>query len=576
MSTINRLKQGVSFLIAAVFCVTGAWTTMAMAEGSYCATVKIEIRQELTLERQAFDAHMRINNGLTNIALTDINVVVSFTDEEGNVVEASNDPSNTTASFFIRADSGNIDAYNSSDDCWPVDDVAPASSSDLHWLIIPAPGSADENPEGKLYYVGARLTYTMGGEEHVTEVSPDYIFVKPLPLLMLDYFLSQNVYGDDAFTPATEPSVPFTLGVRVKNTGHNTAYDLEIDSAQPKIIENEHNLLIGFSIIGSEVNGVTTENSLLVSFGDVAPNEAAVGRWQMICSLSGIFTEFSATVTHADELGGQLTSIIDGNPQTHFLVRDVLVDLPGRDANCDFLAKDGDTLRVYESEAVSSIWDTVVIDYSDVATFSGSGNNYTFSFSPGASEFVYARATDPFSGQKTITEVIRGDGKRIKAANAWLSKERKDPPSAGWDYYINVFDVASTGGYTVVFGTASANQPPVIDLVMAQNGVEGQLLSFDIQATDPEGLMPHLSISNLPDGASFTDNGDGSGTFTWMPAPGQAGSYMLSFRASDDELITMQIVPVTISAGNDSDGDGMDDNWELEHFGNLDRDGSGD
>jgi len=32
------------------------------ADDSVCARVKLEIRQELTLERQAFDAHMRIGN----------------------------------------------------------------------------------------------------------------------------------------------------------------------------------------------------------------------------------------------------------------------------------------------------------------------------------------------------------------------------------------------------------------------------------------------------------------------------------------------------------------------------------
>ena len=39
------------------------------AEESVCAVVKIEIKQEMTFERQAFDAHMQINNGLTTISL---------------------------------------------------------------------------------------------------------------------------------------------------------------------------------------------------------------------------------------------------------------------------------------------------------------------------------------------------------------------------------------------------------------------------------------------------------------------------------------------------------------------------
>ena len=48
-------------------------SSSALAAGSVCAEVKLEISQELTLERQAFDAHMRITNGLSNITLQDVN-----------------------------------------------------------------------------------------------------------------------------------------------------------------------------------------------------------------------------------------------------------------------------------------------------------------------------------------------------------------------------------------------------------------------------------------------------------------------------------------------------------------------
>ncbi|MCP4313302.1 MAG: calcium-binding protein, partial [Bacteroidetes bacterium] len=222
------------------------------------------------------------------------------------------------------------------------------TSADIHWLIIPAPGASNGLEQGTLYYVGATLSYTIGGEENVTEVSPDYIFVKPMPELTLDYFLPNDVYGDDAFTPEIEPSVPFSLGVRVLNSGDGTAKDLKIDSAQPEITENEQGLLIGFVIEGSEVNGQPATPSLLADFGDIESNTAGMARWIMTCSLSGQFVDIEATYSHSDELGGELTSLLEGI-NTHFLVRDVLVDLPGRDNIRDFLALDGGVYRVYES-----------------------------------------------------------------------------------------------------------------------------------------------------------------------------------------------------------------------------------
>ena len=39
-------------------------TTRPPAQESVCARVKIEFKQELTLERQAFDTEMRITNSL--------------------------------------------------------------------------------------------------------------------------------------------------------------------------------------------------------------------------------------------------------------------------------------------------------------------------------------------------------------------------------------------------------------------------------------------------------------------------------------------------------------------------------
>ncbi|WP_185234227.1 hypothetical protein [Teredinibacter franksiae] len=42
------------------------------AQESVCAIVKIEIQQELTLERQAFDAQMKINNALDDMPLDNV------------------------------------------------------------------------------------------------------------------------------------------------------------------------------------------------------------------------------------------------------------------------------------------------------------------------------------------------------------------------------------------------------------------------------------------------------------------------------------------------------------------------
>lgn len=402
-----------------------------------CAQVKIEIQQKLSLERQAFDAHMRITNGLDVSAIQNVGINLTFQDQAGNSVVATSDPTNTSALFFLRVDSlSGIAAIDGSGS------VGPKTTADIHWLIIPAFGAGGTQPQGKLYFIGATLTYALAGQTSTVTVTPDFVTVKPQPLLALDYFLAGEVYADDAFTPETEPPVPFTLGVRIKNVGGGTAARTSIESAQPRIVENAQGLLIGFQILDSYVNDQPSNKTLLINFGDIGPGASAIGRWNMVTTLSGRFIDLQADYTHADSLGGALTSLIQGIA-THLLVRDVKVDLPGRDNVRDFLALDGNVLKIYESEGT----DTAVIDQSAGAHLTpAAGGLYDLAFPP-TTGFAFVKLTDPFAGQAQPGPVVRSDGKTLPVENVWLSKTRNT--NLTWSYFVNFFDVNTTGSYTV-------------------------------------------------------------------------------------------------------------------------------
>ncbi len=564
---VRRERIGkISLMFLSLAAILARFILAPDAGYALCATVKIEIRQELTLERQAFDAHMRINNGLSDISIENVGVTVLFFDEAGDPVLASSDPDDTNASFFIRLDRmDNIESVDGNGT------VAPETSADIHWLIIPAPGASNGLESGTMYFVGATLAYTAAGQSESIEVTPDYIFVKPMPQLVLDYFLPTDVYGDDAWSPAVEAPVPFYLGLRISNKGEGYARSLKVESAQPKIVANETGLLIGFQIDGSTVNGQPATNSLLADFGDIAPNTAGMARWIMSCSLSGRFVEFDAEFSHADELGGKLTSLIgQDDVRTHFLVRSVYVDAEGRDGLEDFLANDDEVYRVFESDNV----ETEVTDQSATAALVAQGGAYRLTAAP-TQGFMYARVPDPTHGNMLIKETIRSDGKRIKPANVWFSKTRTG--SGPWQYFLNIFDFNTNGIYNITMQSlADIDQAPVIMFIPERSRVEGQQLSFIVEASDPNGTIPQLSAERLPVGAAFTDQANGSGIFDWVPSPGQAGRYVVRFIASDGVLDSSRQAVIRIFSQDDSDGDGMLDSWEMEHFGTLDRDGAGD
>jgi uncharacterized repeat protein (TIGR01451 family) len=471
--------------------------TTPRAQDAVCAQVKIEIKQKLSLERQAFDAVMRIDNGLDTDSITSIGVNLTFQDDAGNAVIGTTDPNNLSATFFLRIDS--LTGINAIDG---TGSVAPKTTGEIHWLIIPAQGAGGIAPQGKLYFVGASLTYTALGNTSTIAVTPDFITVKPQPLLALDYFLAGDVYADDPFTPQVEPPVPFTLGVRIKNVGGGTAAKTTIESAQPKIIDNKQGLLIGFQILDSYVNDQPAAPTLLINFGDIAPGASAVGRWDMVTTLSGKFIDLQAGYTHADSLGGALTSLIQG-VSTHLLVHDVKVDLPGRDNVRDFLALDVDVLRVYESEGV----DTQVTDQSGNASLTrqSSGTLYDLAF-PATVGFAYVKLNDPFAGQVQPGAVLRSDGKTLPVENVWLSKTRN--ANLTWSYYINFFDANTTGRYTVqLAGTALSSIAGVVYADGNNNGVQDAgdngigATAVTLTGTDDLGAAVNTTGFTAPDGS---------------------------------------------------------------------------
>ncbi len=104
-------------------------------------------------------------------------------------------------------------------------------------------------------------------------------------------------------------------------------------------------------------------------------------------------------------------------------------------------------------------------------------------------------------------------------------------------------------GSTGVFRTTYSfiNQSPLLSAIGNQSLFVTQNLSLNILSTDGNATMPSLTVSGLPSGATFTDSGNGNGSFTWTPTYSQGGTYYLTFKASDGSLVDSEQVTITVT-----------------------------
>ena len=522
------------------------------AADNICAEVQISIKQEVSFERQGFEAHMKITNGAEGLPITDIAVELIFSDENENTVLASSNSNETTPGirFFYRLDDDQTNITGSLNAGTAY--VDGGTFADIYWLIIPTRNTDNTSPQGKLYFVGAKLSYKIAGNENETKVIPDYIYVLPTPALTLDYFLPEIGNGDDPNTQKIEASKPFTLGLRVLNNGYGTAKNLNINSAQPKIIDNSTGLLIGFSILDAWVNGNKSNSGLKLNFGNLESQKIASACWKLEATLDGRFKEFTADFTHSDALGGQLTSLID-SVNTHTLIHDVLVDIPGRDQICDFLASDAPNHKLFSSENFEP---ESVSDYSSSTVFekketTDNREHWSLTF-PAVQGHSYTRVNDLYNGEKIILNITRSDGKKINSQNFW--KTRTSTGNGYWNYHICLFDTNTTGKYDVVYDLENdLLHPPVIQYITDKTVSPVEQISFIVEASDEDGDDINLSAAGIPDGASFYFK-EKRGLvdvyiFDWVPTLEQIGEYTLTFKASDSSSSSERKMNITVGSG---------------------------
>jgi len=424
-----------------------------------CAQVRIQVDQEAVQTRQGFEATLELSNGHDN-SLQGIGVDIVITDSHGlDVTDAfAIEPPRLTG---ISA----VDGFGV---------LASRTTGSAQWTIVPTTDAAKDGPME--YFVGGTLRYNEAGSVVRTPFVPASITVHPQPELDLKYFHQRDVISDDPFTDPIEPAEPFSLAVMVENHGAGAARNLRIESAQPKIIENEKGLLVDFEILGTKVNGHDAQRTLTANFGDVDPDGIAIAEWQLESSLQGLFVDYKATFEHLSGLGDERLSLIK-NVEIHELIRTVdASQVGGDDGLPDFLVNDlqdpadlPDTLYLSDgSVAAVGVGSAVSVDAGPV--LADMQVDVTANMTTGWS---YLKMDYPQSADGNVYKLIRverSDGTALPTENFWQT----DRTFIGGgqrpilEDKIHLLDYDSTGAYTFVFSNGDLTGPEVVGFAGVQ------------------------------------------------------------------------------------------------------------
>ncbi|MGB8170597.1 MAG: CARDB domain-containing protein, partial [Chthoniobacteraceae bacterium] len=483
-SKFERAAQGEALGIAEGFATTSEGVFEALNQlrnapqkktQGVCARVKMEIDQQAVLTRQAFLGTLEVTNGSETNTIEGVSVVLDIRDANG---ASANDK------FFIKGPdvSGLADAGGRGA-------LAPGAVGRLQYTFIPKRDAAPDAPT--VYSFSGTLMYTDNGQQVSLPMLPSPVTVYPDARLVLKYFLKRDVYSDDPFTPQVEPAEPFSLGLVVTNEGRGIAKNFSITSAQPKIIENKKGLLIDFKIIGAQVGAEAREPSLTVNLGDIDPGEAQVAQFILTASLQGKFIDYQASYEHADELGGQATSLIDG-VEIHELIHVVRDDRPAADDLPDFLTN--------EVADVGSLPDTLYLSTGVIAPVNLATNaSATIGTLQGAltanmpTGWSYVDLADPGAGLKLV-RVVRSDGKVIRVGDNVWQTDRTFPnelTGARRERLLHLLDFDGTGSYALYYTTADGDSTLAPPVQIAQLGPVNPALrvapldSIDVTFTRP-------------------------------------------------------------------------------------------
>ena len=471
---------------------------------SVCASVTINITQKVVMTREAFEGTLTIFNGNKTTAMKEIKLNLEIKDENGVL---SND--------LFQIETKALSILTGIDGTGTLGAEEKGSAT---VLFIPEKGAAPEVP--KSYSFGGSFSYLdpFTGVTVTKPLFPVTLDVNPSPDLFLHYFMSRDILGDDALTAPVEPMVPAEFDVMIQNNGFGTAKNVRIESAQPKIVENEKGLAINFALIGSNLNGQPRQLGLTnIDFGNIPPKKATIGQWWFTSDLLGHFISYETKLTHLDSRGNPDLSLISG-VALHELIKGVRVYSGVEDGINDFLVNEVQDSKEFPDIIYLSNGGTLdvypAVSQSTSGSVASANHEIELLVTPKQIGWNYIKFSDPGGGNYKIVSVTREDGQEIPLDNVWQTfvtlPDGKEPVYENMMHFLDVFAANAAQKYIIRFAPKDKTYPVIVKIdnvptVAVTSPVSSVNVVFQ-NPIDPATFNYEDMVLRIQGGADVMDN----------------------------------------------------------------------
>lgn len=451
---------------------------------SVCAKVKLEIKQKLTMTRQAVRGTLTVENGSATEAMEDITLNFVVTDPDGNIA-TRHIMEITTES--LDGFTGALD-YNSG---WT---LGAKHTGVANFLFIPTRYAAPDEPVQ--YTFAGTITFRdpFTGEMMTRELETERLTVSPSPVLDLTYFMQRDIFGDDALTEEVEAIVPAQFSLLINNKGNGDATKVKMLTNQPQIVENEKGLLVDFQIQSSQLNGgdktMALGQAVATDFGTIPAKSTAYAQWWLTSTLTGHFTEYDVAATHVTSYDNPDLTLLD-QVTIHELIHQI--EVPGGENQTPpligFMCNDTEDYedmpdQMYLSDGTTA--PVAVVASASTTPRDGFSDQFLLTVYPGQEGWNYGSVADPTGGNRRLLKVQRWDGtagELLPQANFWQTdRTLVDALDPVYENLLHFCDLMAYG---------SNNEVQVARYV----------LTFEAK---PQKVLAVNSISGLPQNNTFT------------------------------------------------------------------------